>query len=268
MSDSLDASCGRCGYVLRGLPAGSHCPECALPTDWSLGLHALHEWQREDRAWTRRVRAGLFVLFAAQIILVVALICSITNDFLRLTHYPFFLEILPLVVILGALGAWVLGSPTLFAQCDHWWGWVRRSMRAMVLVASLASLGLWINELRGFVLWFYPLTLMIILWAAAIALTFAYLSASAEQIGSTRLASVSRHVMWALPAGMIVPPVIALFVWANVRPFSPTPLIMVTAMLCGVWFIGSYSTAVAVLVRLRRAIDDAVLQQSLTSTTA
>lgn len=70
MSDSLDASCGRCGYVLRGLPAGSHCPECALPTDWSLGVHALHETQRNDRAWARQLHFGVLVLLLAQIILV------------------------------------------------------------------------------------------------------------------------------------------------------------------------------------------------------
>src|SRR5690348_6161815 len=115
MSDSLEASCGRCGYALRGLPAGSHCPECALPTDWSLGVHALHEWQRDDRAWAGRVRGGLLMLLAAQLILVTALVCSVANDIVRFTHYPFFLETLPVVVVLGALGAWMLGSPTLFA---------------------------------------------------------------------------------------------------------------------------------------------------------
>ena len=268
MSDSLDATCGRCGYVLRGLPAGAHCPECALPTDWSLGMHALHAWQRGDRAWTRQLRAGVLVLLAAQILLVGSLACSIVNDILHFTRAPFFLRTLPLVVLLGAAGAWMLGAPALFAQCDRWWGWVRRSMRGMVLLTAMSGLLLWLNEYRGYTDWFYPLTVMMVFWPVAIALTFAYLSASAEQLGSRRIATVSRHVMWTLPLGMIVPPVVGLFIASSVRPLSATPAIVVTAMICAAWFITSYSTAVTVLVHFRRAIDNVVAQYSLAEATA
>jgi hypothetical protein len=268
MSTSLDASCGRCGYVLRGLPAGSHCPECALPTDWSLGMHALHETQRNDRTWTMQLRLGANVLLAAQVILVVSLACSIANDVVHFTRVPFFLWILPLVVILGAVGAWMVSIPTLFAQCDHWWGWVRRCLRGMLLITSIFGLALWLNEYRRFTDWRYPLGGMMIVWPIAIALTFAYLSASAEQLGSRRVASASRHVMWALPLGMIAPPVIALFTSLSVQPFSPTPAVVVSALICGAWFITSYSLAVTVLVYLRRAIHDLVLQRSLVSPTS
>jgi hypothetical protein len=109
---------------------------------------------------------------------------------------------------------------------------------------------------------------MMFFWPVAIALTFAYLSASAEQLGSTGVASVSRHVMWMLPAAMVIPPVIGLVTWMNVRPFTATPAVVVAAIVCALWFVGSYSTAVAVLVRLRRAIDGLVLQRSLAGTTA
>jgi ribose/xylose/arabinose/galactoside ABC-type transport system permease subunit len=135
--------------MLRGLPAGSHCPECALPTDWSLGVRALRESQRDDRAWTQRLRIGVRVLLAAQAILVVALTCSIANDLHRVIRVPFFLWTLPLVVILGAIGAWMVGAPTLFAQCDRWWGWVRRSMRGVVFVTALAGFSLCLNEYYG-----------------------------------------------------------------------------------------------------------------------
>jgi hypothetical protein len=268
MSDSLDATCGRCGYVLRGLPAGSCCPECALATDWSLGVHALQETQRNDRVWTRRIASGVRVLLSAQIILVVALVCSLANDFVHFTRKPFFLWILPLVVMLGAIGAWNLGAPALFAQCDRWWGWVRRSMRAMVLLTAIFGMSIWLNECRTFTSWFYPLVAMMVFWPVAVALTFAYLSESAEQLGSTRVATWSRHVMWALPMGMIVPPVIGLFVWLGVRPFSATPTVVALAMACAVWFIASYSTALTVLVRLRRAIDDLTLRHSIVAATA
>jgi hypothetical protein len=74
--------------------------------------------------------------------------------------------------------------------------------------------------------------------------------------------------MWALPLGMIAPPVIALFTSLSVQPFSPTPAVVVSALICGAWFITSYSLAVTVLVYLRRAIDDLVLQRSLVSPTS
>jgi hypothetical protein len=155
------------------------------------------------------------VLLAAQVILVVSLGCSIANDVVHFTRVPFFLWILPLVVLLGALGAWTVSTPTLFSQCDRWWGWIRRSMRGTVVVTALSGLGIWINEFRGVTSWFYPLIALMIFWPVAIALTFAYLSASAEQLGSSRVASASRHVMWMLPLGMIVPPVTGLFICAG-----------------------------------------------------
>jgi hypothetical protein len=263
MNESFEANCGRCGYVLRGLPAGSHCPECALPTDFSLGQHALHETQRNDRVWTRQLRTGVRILLAGQMILVISLLGSFANDLVRFTIRPFFLWILPIVVLIGALGAWMVSTPTLFSQCDRWWNWVRRTMRGVALSTALSGILIWLNEFRAFVDWVYPLMVMMILWSAAIALTFAYLSASAEQIGSMRLATVSRRVMWSLPIGIVAPPVIGLFTWMNVRPFSATPTVVVSAILCALWFVGSYSTAVTVLVRLRRAIDNLVLQRSL-----
>ena len=196
-------------------------------------------------------------------ILVASLLCSIANDLTHFTYRPFFLWTLPLVALIGAVGAWMVSTPTLFSQCDGWWNWVRRTMRGMVLLTALAGIVVWINEFRGVVSWLYPLIAMMIFWPVAIALTFAYLSASAEQLGSPRLAAWSRQVMWALPAGIVIPPVAGFFMWMNLRPFSATPLVVMSAVLFALWFVGSYSTAVSVLVRLRRAVDDVVLQRSL-----
>jgi hypothetical protein len=231
-------------------------------------LHALRQTQRNDPAWRARFRAGLGLLLAGQAFLIGALFCSIANDFVHWTYRPFFLWTLPLVVMFGAAGAWMLSTPALFAQCDRWWSWVRRSVRVMVAVTTLAGLLLWINEYRGFTYWFYPLSVLVVIWSSAIALTFAYLSASADQLGSLRVAMLSRHVMWALPLGMIAPPIVAVLVWMMVRPLALTPTVVGLAIVCATWFLASYSTAVAVLVRLRQAIDDLFLQATLGETTA
>ena len=99
--------CIRCGYNLRGLDFSGNCPECGEPVARSLRGEQLAD---EDPATVRRIALGLRWWAVGWVVWPALLWLSVSDD----------ATIWLINAVPGAIGCWLLTTPTRAARQDQW----------------------------------------------------------------------------------------------------------------------------------------------------
>ena len=133
---SLDVTCRKCRYDLRGMTRDSLCPECGAPVEFSLRSDLI---RHSNPAWTGRLHSGAVVVLLGLAVMIVGYVVRALNSRLRLVELLF-----PQLLILAssfiiATGFWLLTGPNPSGLGEDIYGKSRKFVRLAVSVGLIES---------------------------------------------------------------------------------------------------------------------------------
>jgi hypothetical protein len=196
---TLDTTCRRCGYNLRGLDEAGRCPECGTP----IGLSTQGDLLRyADPLWLVRLRDGLWLMTAGALCVVFMQL----QNFVLPLRMPFWMQ--PLVYfafgLISISGAWLLtvADPAGLAEDQY------VSTRKLIRITIVLGLAYRIFAFGANATSVSPdmrllLTILAICFGfvsiAGFCLTCKYLAQLSDRIPRPGLVRFSRHLMWWYP---------------------------------------------------------------------